>query len=276
VVIPVLNDAATVEAAIRSLVAQTYRNLEVIVVDDGSTDESAAVASRAGDARVRVIRQPRRGVPAARNVGCRLAGGEYLACLDADDVAHAVRVAAQIEYLAQHPEVGLLGTWARFEDEAGGAWVFQPPTEDRALRRYLLWDNPFVHSSVMFRREAYEAAGGYPEGPNEDYRLWIRIARAWKLGVLPSVLVTHRIRRASYSRAVRRPTALRHRLAAQHEAARMLGPWHAALPALAAGAGTYAAAVVGGRLEAALRHLRAPRAGRWRGIHEVGGERRWP
>ncbi|MDR7544226.1 MAG: glycosyltransferase family 2 protein [Armatimonadota bacterium] len=274
VVMPVHNAVATVEAAVRSLLRQTYADLEIIVVDDGSTDDSAGVVERVGGQGVRVIRALHRGVVAARNTGCRLARGRYLACLDADDVAHERRLAAQVEYLTRHPDVGLLGTWAQFEDETGRTWRFEPPTADRALRRYLLRDNPFVHSSVMFRREAYEAAGGYPDGPDEDYRLWVRIARSWQLGILPEVLVTHRIRRGSYSRARGRRQALWNRLAVQWEAARTLGPWHAALPALAATIGVAAVAALGSCPDAVLRRAAVAGATRWRGVREVRGEDR--
>jgi glycosyltransferase involved in cell wall biosynthesis len=242
VVMPVHNAEETVEEAVRSLLQQTYADLEILVVDDGSTDRSCAVIETLRDPRIRLVRQQHGGICLARNRGCAEAKGVYLAVLDSDDIAQEHRIAAQVEYLDRHADVGLVGTHARFIDDDGQEWFFMPPVDSRALRRYLLWDNPFVHSSVMFRRQVLGASGGYTPGivANEDYRLWIQVARSWELGMIPEVLVTYRVRRASASRAANRRRALRGRLAAQWEAARLLGPWYLAFPALAATSLAYA------------------------------------
>jgi GT2 family glycosyltransferase len=252
VVIPVYNAASTVEAALRSVLNQTYRHLEVVVVDDGSSDGSITVVESVRDHRIAVIRQKHRGLVEALRVGCERARGTYVARLDADDHSYETRIAAQVAYLEHHHGVGLVGCRARFELPGGRAWLFAPPQDDNALRRYLLWDNPFVHSSVMFRRDAYVAAGGYSEGPNEDYRLWIQIARSWKVAVLPEALVIHRIRPDSLSRTASRTAALRNRFRGQWEAAVHLGPWYSALPALAATCGAYALALAGLRQRSVL------------------------
>jgi glycosyltransferase involved in cell wall biosynthesis len=236
---PVHDAAGTIDDAVGSLCRQGYDRLEIVVVDDGSMDGSAAAAARVADRRVRVLRQEHRGLVAALLHGCEQAAGEYLARLDADDHAHPQRIGAQVEFLETHREVGLLGTWAAISPDDGRVRRFEPPTTDTALRRYLLWDNPFVHSSVMLRRDAYLAAGGYTMGPNEDYRLWIQVARSWQVAVLPEVLVTHRVRQTSLSHGMRRATALRARLRAQWQAARWLGPWHHAIPALLKTCGQY-------------------------------------
>lgn len=245
IVMPVYNAGKTVESATRSLLAQTFERLEIIVVDDGSVDESRQALERIRDPRIVLIRQEHQGIVPALNKGCARARGTYIARLDADDIAHEGRIASQTAYMDEHPEVGLLGTWATFENEERSLGVFAPPSSDRALRRYLLWDNPFVHSTVMFRREAFENAGGYRARMNEDYRLWVRIARSWKIAVLPEVGVIHRIRGTSLSRQVRRIDALRGRLSCQWEAAIILGPWFRALPALGVTLGAYLLALVG-------------------------------
>jgi GT2 family glycosyltransferase len=223
------------------------------------------------DPRIKVVRQEHRGVVPTLTRGCAEAAGEYVARLDADDVAYPGRIAAQVAYLERHGEIGVLGTWASMRDEDGRTWSFEPPSTDPALRQYLLHDNPFVASAAMFRRQAYLDAGGYAEGPNEDYRLCIRIARAWQLAVLPEVLVMHRVRRASYSGSIPRRAALRARLAAQWDAARTLGPWYRAIPALAVTCGAYVLSIVGGAPERWVRsRIRDCRAS---GAGESGRER---
>jgi len=274
IVMPVYNAARTIGDALRSLLVQTFERLEILVVDDGSVDASMDVVAAMADPRVKVLRQAHQGIVKALNTGCERSHGEFIARLDADDVAEERRVAIQVACLDAQPAVGLVGAWARIQGELGGERTFAPPISDQALRRYLLWDNPFVHSTVMFRRTAFQDAGGYPIGANEDYRLWIRIAQRWKLAVLPEVLVTHRVRSESLSRAMHRPEALRARLHAQQEAARALGPWHLALPALATTAGAYLLAHLGGGPENRARWRVRGLSGRVRGMRDASPEER--
>jgi glycosyltransferase involved in cell wall biosynthesis len=265
---PVYNGADMIEDSVRSLLAQTYDRLEILVVDDGSTDASIAIVEDLRDPRVRVLRRNHEGLVKTLNYGCAQAEGEYIARLDADDVAHERRMAAQVTYLEEHAEVGLLGTWAKIVSEDGEEGTFEPPVADLALRRYLLWDNPFIHSSVIFRRGAFREAGGYPEGLAEEYRLWIRMARSWKVAMLPEVLVTHRIHRASYTRRQRRAAALRGRFKAQWEAARTLGPLHQAIPALGVTGSAYVLALLGGRPETTAKSFVRGLSRRSRGFRE--------
>jgi glycosyltransferase involved in cell wall biosynthesis len=271
---PVFNAARTVAEALRSLLTQTYERLEILVVDDGSVDASMDIVAAVADPRVRVLRHAHEGVVHALNAGCARSRGELIARLDADDVAEERRLAMQVAYLDGHPEVGMVGAWARIEGEGSSQRIFAPPPSDAALRRYLLWDNPFVTSAVMFRRAAFEDAGGYSTGTNEDYRLWIRIARRWKVAVLPEVLVTYRIRTESLSRAMHRPEALLARLRVQVEAARALGPWHLAVPALTAGSAAYLLALLGDGPQRWARWRLGGLSGRLRGIREASTEDR--
>jgi glycosyltransferase involved in cell wall biosynthesis len=271
VVVPVFNAADTIAAALQSLLRQANANMEILVVDDGSDDGSAVIAAALRDDRIVVIRRDRGGLVGALRAGCERARGSYVARLDADDVAAPDRIAAQVAYLEVYPHVGLLGTHARIVWPDGREQIFQPPPVDEALRRYLLWDNPFVHSSVMFRRAVYDRTGGYTPGPNEDYRLWIQMARHASLAVLPRVLVTHRIRDTSYSRSMRRSAALRARLAAQWQAATTLGPWHRALPALAVTGASLTLATAGYDLRG---RFAGSAVARWRGLRGTGERRR--
>lgn len=267
---PVYNAAETVEEAVGSVLRQTYANLEILVVDDGSTDQSMVIVEALHDPRVRIVRLAHGGIVRARNTGCAEARGKYLAVMDSDDVADERRIAAQVEYLERHPDVGLLGTHARFVRDDGREWLFRPPDDDRALRRCLLWDNPFVHSSVMLRRRALEDAGDYTQGivANEDYRLWIRMARTWRLGMVPEVLVTYRVRSTSASRGTSRPIALRARFAAQWEAAKMLGPWHQAIGALGVTGVAYLLSRAGGRFDGRAGDATGGLAGRLKGFRK--------
>jgi glycosyltransferase involved in cell wall biosynthesis len=196
VVMAVRDGAAWVTEAVGSVLGQTDGDHELIVVDDGSTDATAALLARITDPRVRVVPQEAAGLTRALNRALGLARADLVARLDADDLALPERLARQRAFLAAHPEVGLLGTAAREVDAAGmPVREVRPPLDDAAIRRALIRRNPFVHSSVMARRELLASAGGYDErvAVAQDYDLWMRLAPRTRLANLPEVLVVRRL-----------------------------------------------------------------------------------
>ncbi len=160
----VWNGAPQVGEAVQSVLSQTAADLELIVIDDGSSDATPAILRSFRDPRLRIIRRARGGLTSALNAGLALARAPLLARLDADDIALPRRFEQQLEYLERHPEVGLLGTAARETDAAGQeVAIVRPPTDDALIRRALIRRNPFVHSSIVMRRVAVVQAGGYDE-----------------------------------------------------------------------------------------------------------------
>jgi glycosyltransferase involved in cell wall biosynthesis len=205
VLVSVHDGAPTVAQAVASVLAQSDGDLELIVVDDGSTDATPALLAAVSDPRLRVHRQPRTGLTRALNAGLGLARAPLVARLDADDVALPERLARQRTFMAAHRDVGLLGTAAREERPDGRlVRVTRPPVDDAALRRALIRANPFVHSSVIVRRELLARVGGYDErlAVAQDYDLWMRLARVTRLANLDEVLVVRRLgeRRVSIER----------------------------------------------------------------------------
>jgi glycosyltransferase involved in cell wall biosynthesis len=196
VLMSVYNGAASVQEAVASVLGQTDGDLELIVVDDGSTDATPALLAAVGDPRLRVITQSRTGLTRALNRGLAAARADLVARLDADDVAVPERLARQRAFMADTPQVGVLGAAAR-EVDADGATVrvVRPPQDDAGIRRALIRVNPFVHSAMMVRRPLLEAAGGYDETlpVAQDYDLWMRLARRTRLANLPEVLVVRRL-----------------------------------------------------------------------------------
>src|SRR2546428_2836171 len=190
------NGAPWVRDAVASVLAQTAGDLELIVIDDGSTDATRETLARARDPRVPVEHQTRGGLTRALNHALALARAPLAARLDADDRALPERLERQLAFLAAHAEVGLLGTGAREVDEGGReVAVIRPPADDGALRRMLIRRNPFVHSSVVMRRSVVERAGGYDETlpVAQDYDLWMRLSRLARLANLPEPLVVRRL-----------------------------------------------------------------------------------
>src|SRR5439155_898083 len=180
----------------RSVLTQTAGDLELIVIDDGSTDATTEILARVGDARLRVERQARLGLTRSLNRALGLARGALVARLDADGLAVPERFARQRAFLDAHPDVGLVGTGAGEVDAAGReVGVVVPLADDAAIRRTLIRRNPFVHSSVMLRREAVLRVGGYDETlpVAQDYDLWMRLSRVTRLANLPEPLVVRRL-----------------------------------------------------------------------------------
>ncbi|MDE2489565.1 MAG: glycosyltransferase family 2 protein [Elusimicrobia bacterium] len=194
VVIPVYNGAATIERAVRSALAQTLRDLEVVVVDDGSTDATPEVLARISDPRLRVVRQANAGRSRARNVAVREARAPYVAMLDADDLAYPDRLARQAALLDARPEIALCGTWADWIEPDGTKREWRQPVEPEDVRSAMLRSNCFIHSTVMVRKEAFEEAGGYDERLvfSEDYDLFLRLVARHAGANVPQVLGAYR------------------------------------------------------------------------------------
>jgi len=190
------NGAPWVREAVDSILAQTFADLEMIVIDDGSTDGTPEALASIRDPRLRVERRTRQGLTLALNRALELAQAPLLARLDADDLALPERLARQVQFLQAHPDVGLLGTAAREVDPSGrDVAVVRPPVDDDAIRRTLIRANPFVHSSVIVRRSVLDRAGRYDPGfpVAQDYDLWMRLSRVTRLANLPEPLVVRRL-----------------------------------------------------------------------------------
>jgi glycosyltransferase involved in cell wall biosynthesis len=218
VIIPVFNGATDLPRSINSILAQTFTDLELIVVDDGSTDATAEVLKACSDPRLRVVRQDNQGVARAANSGIALARGRFIARLDHDDLAKPTRIERQVAFMRSHPDCALVGTRAEIwiGDRPSGR-AHDHPTDDAALRFEMMFDNPFVHSSTMMRRAALEDVGLYCTDPNrqppEDYELFCRLARRYRVANLPERLTIYREIPTSLSRAGQNPL-YRQRLAA--------------------------------------------------------------
>ena len=190
--------------AVESVLAQTWRDFELVIVDDGSTDGTADFLARLTDPRVHLLTQARAGLTASLNRAVRESTGRLVGRMDADDMARPERLARQVEFLNAHPEVGLLGSGCR-EVTVSGAVVrtLRPPLDDAALRARLIRVNPFIHSSVVIRRDVLDRVGLYDErlAVAQDYDLWLRVARVTRMANLPDPLVTRRLRPDRVSRA---------------------------------------------------------------------------
>lgn len=195
VLLPVYNGADFLRPAIDSILTQTFPDFELLVIDDGSTDDSREIAGAYDDPRIRLIENGRNlGLIATLNRGLDLARGEFIARMDADDISLPERFARQIAFLDANPGFGGCGTW--FEKCAGRACVtLRMPETPGLIRLFLVFDNPFLHSSMMLRRQLLDEHGlrydpAFPH--TEDYELWVRCSERMDLANVPDVLMRYR------------------------------------------------------------------------------------
>jgi glycosyltransferase involved in cell wall biosynthesis len=196
VVIPAYNCADFVGAAIESVLTQTHPALEIIAINDGSTDGTEGVLKSFGT-RVRALSQPNRGMSAARNRGCELANGEWVAFLDADDTWLPEKLEKQLR-AGEDPEVGLVYT-NRYNIGAKGDLPdvqseIEPMCSGDVFLHLLTIGNNITASSVLVRRSIVRDFGGFEQSirGTEDWDLWIRIAATWKIAACPEPLVCYR------------------------------------------------------------------------------------
>ena len=196
VVMPVYNAETTLLRALDSLRAQTMPPLEIIVINDGSTDGTRALLHRQDD--IKLLDHSHRGIAAALNDGLAAANGDYIARMDADDISYPNRFERQASFLDEHPAIGLISCRVAYggdrEKQAGYAayveWI-NTLIEPEALALNQFVESPLAHPSVMFRRELFEQFGAYRDGPfPEDYELWLRwMANGVKVGKVDEELL---------------------------------------------------------------------------------------
>ncbi len=211
IVLPFRDEAAHLPECLGSIRRQTLQDWELVAVDDGSSDASPDIvrALAASDPRIRLMQPGRVGLVAALNLGVREARAPLVARMDADDVMHPGRLRLQRDWLDAHPDVALVASQVELfpEERVRGGYreyvrwqnaVVTP--EEVAANLYV--ESPFAHPSVMLRKEALEAVGGYAEGPfPEDYELWLRMHHAgMRMGKVPRVLLSWREREDRASR----------------------------------------------------------------------------
>lgn len=203
VIMTVFNGEPFLAGAVLSILEQTYPDFELIVVDNGSTDRSLDTLRSFNDARLKVKRlEFNFGRTAVLNVALNMARGELVAVLDADDVARPERLDTQVRFLRRHEDVILLGSaYALIRAEGEHLRTVSPPTEHEALVDASVEGNPFAHSTVMYRRSAAIALGGYDWRflYAQDMALWLRMMRRGPTAVVPEVLAELRVHPGQYS-----------------------------------------------------------------------------
>jgi len=198
VLMAVHNDERYIGEATASILGQSERDFEFLIIDDASTDGTIGIINGFADSRIRILANRERiGLTRSLNAGWREARGQYIARMDGDDVSRPTRLEKQASFLKSHPGCGLLGTGYRTIDEHGcpldeGRII----AADLDLKKALQVTNQFAHSSAMIPRQVIAAVGGYREVFRfaQDYDLFLRIAEKFAVALLPEILLERRLR----------------------------------------------------------------------------------
>ena len=201
VLMTLYNKATYVEEAVKSVLASSYSDLELLVLDDASTDHGTDLVRAISDPRIRLV-ESATNLGRARNAnrGFAESKGEYVAILDADDTMHADRLAKQVAYMDAHPHLSACGTAAQLigKRDRVVAW----PTRDEEARGLMLFEDPLLYGSAMFRRSIIVTHGlQCPEdwrGPGMDYLFLLRVAAVAEVANLPEALTNYRIGANNY------------------------------------------------------------------------------
>jgi glycosyltransferase involved in cell wall biosynthesis len=203
VVIPAYNQAMYVRQAIQSVLDQTNPDFELVVVDDGSTDETPEIIARIQDPRIRVIRQRNAGLSAARNTGLRESSAPLITFLDSDDYFLPDKLEVLSRHLDNHPEVGLVVGRAKYVDQTGNTIAEQTRTPPGLVLPALLMANPICVSGILLRRTWLESVGVFDETLRacEDWDLWLRlIAAGCQMAWLENPVVAYRLHSGQMTR----------------------------------------------------------------------------
>jgi Glycosyl transferase family 2 len=192
----VFNGERFLRAAIDSILAQTYKDYEFVIVDDGSTDASMDIISSYRESRIRPMRIERNlGLAASLNQGLASSTGQYVARMDADDISLPHRLVQQVDFMERHPDIGICGSWIQVLHEQRRD-VVRDPTDSDTIHARLPFDSAIAHPSVIVNRALWDRAGlsydtSFPCA--QDYELWSRAARTVRLANIPEVLLLRRL-----------------------------------------------------------------------------------
>jgi glycosyltransferase involved in cell wall biosynthesis len=202
VIIPVYNAEKYLQLAIDSVLNQTYSNIELILINDLSTDRSSEICLLNKDPRIKYFQNDRNlGIALTRNTGFSKASGKYIAILDNDDIAMPTRIEQQVNFLEGHPDYGMCGTFYSVID-SDGKQVFKVelPTDPKEIKTFLLFQNCFSHSTTMY---TYELGREFPYEEKYDsiseYDLWLKMSKITKLANLPVYSGLYRVHGKNFS-----------------------------------------------------------------------------
>ena len=208
VIMPVHNADPYLEESVNSILNQTFKNFEFIIICSDPSEKTKKILDKyqSLDSRILVIYQEKKGIIFARNTGCQLAKGEFIAVMDADDISYPERFEKQLLFMEKHPDIGIVGSWADFINQSGlKIYTVRSPTNPFLIGWKLLFSNCILHLTILMRTKILKELNYYtPEmnGFPEDYDLWTRAFFITKIANIPASLTQYRLHSTNNSISV--------------------------------------------------------------------------
>lgn len=197
VLMSVFNGEKYLREAVDSILNQTFKDFEFLIINDGSTDKTEAILKSYDDPRIKVYNNRENiGLSKSLNIGLQMAKGEYISRQDADDISMPERLKMQVDFLNNHPDYAVIGTFAQvLNEDSGKTQLWKKPIADADLRKFLKKSNCIVHGSAMIRKSSLLDVGFYyaPMEKSQDYELWLRLSKKYKMANIPKPLYLWRI-----------------------------------------------------------------------------------
>jgi len=216
IVVPAYNSETTIAETLESAVSQTHENLEILVIDDGSTDRTAAIVEQLSDPRLTLHRFANRGAPASRNRGIRLARGAYLSFLDTDDLWSRDKLEKQLAALEAEPRAGVAYSYVKYIDESGEVLHrgYREPIAGNVLRPLCIRFFLQCGSNALVRREVFDQVGHFDETLEvcDDHDFYLRAAEHYRFALVPEDQIFYRLRSGSLSAQARKMRRTGHRV----------------------------------------------------------------
>lgn len=211
VILPVYNGAKTIKRAVESILVQSFSNFELIIINDGSNDETPQILNSFTDSRIKILHQENSGITVALNKGVEAANGKYIARMDADDISLPERLEKQVNFLEAHPDIAVVGCANKIIYQDGKEAVRYRAFTHNEIMKNFVKITPVPHSSVIMRKDALIDVGLYDPKTDgskkiwmtEDYDLWVRFAKkGYKFANLPDILLINEREATSITRSV--------------------------------------------------------------------------
>ncbi|MFT4303209.1 MAG: glycosyltransferase [Candidatus Woesearchaeota archaeon] len=201
IIIPVFNEENYIQRTINSILKQSYKNYEIIIIDDGSNDNT--IKNIPKNKKIRILKNKKnKGIVYSLNKGIKHSKGEYIARIDAGDISNKKRLEKQINEFKKDKNLGIIGTWCNFIDEKNKEIItLRPPTNYSKIKKEILRHNLITHPTLMIKKEVIEEIGSYTDKfkYNEDYELVIKCIKKYKVKNIPEILTTCLIRKKGLS-----------------------------------------------------------------------------
>lgn len=199
VLLTTYNDARYLPYSIKSILNQTYKTFEFIIIDDGSSDNSNKIIESFNDLRIRHIKISHMGMGESLNYGLSIARYSWIARIDADDIAHPLRLEKQINFLLENKDFLLVSSWYAMFSDSKILYMVDPPSDNLDIKKKLAIHSPICHPGTIFKKEII-APEGFSNNPFGDYEMWLEIMDKCNFYIIPEILTFVRYRRDSLSR----------------------------------------------------------------------------